>query len=115
MFAGSVPENSTLTGEPLISTFSLSPINLTEILYLSESGGVKLHKYVPSLLSTIFVSTLLVISVSDTTLTSKLSRPLSLFSFSSFLALINREVWTPGVPPEIQAGPKKILFPASVS
>ena len=43
LLAGSVPENSTLTGEPLMSTFSLSPINFTEILYLSLSGGVKVH------------------------------------------------------------------------
>ena len=44
LLAGSVPENSTLTGDPLISTFSLSPINFTEILYLSLSGGVNVHK-----------------------------------------------------------------------
>ena len=44
LLAGSFPENSTLTGEPLISTFSLSPINFTEILYLSPSGGVKVHE-----------------------------------------------------------------------
>ena len=115
LLAGSVPENSTEIGDPLTSTFSLSPTNLTLILYLSLSFGVNFTSYVPFCKSVILIGSIdFVISFSETTVTSKVSLPLKRFSFSSFLARILNDVSTFGVPPK-QAGPKKIVLLASVS